>query len=55
MDGDGVVDQDDNCPRIFNPVLPLDGFYATHPEACQQADYDGDGVGDACDPDPMGR
>jgi cytosine/adenosine deaminase-related metal-dependent hydrolase len=55
MDGDGVVDQYDNCPRIFNPVLPLDGFYAARPEACRQADYDGDGVGDACDPEPMGR
>ena len=37
--------------------LNLDGFYATgtRPEACRQADYDGDGVGDACDPDPMGQ
>lgn len=55
MDRDGVVDQYDNCPRIFNPVLPLDGFYALHAEACRQADYDRDGMGDACDPDPMGQ
>jgi hypothetical protein len=35
-DGDGVPDYDDNCPNHFNP---------------DQADLDGDGVGDACDPD----
>ena len=35
-DGDGVVDQDDNCPADTNP---------------NQADADSDGVGDACDDD----
>lgn len=35
-DGDGIVDSEDNCPDVFNP---------------DQADMDGDGVGDACDPD----
>jgi hypothetical protein len=35
-DGDGVCDEDDNCPDFFNP---------------DQIDTDGDGLGDACDPD----
>ncbi len=33
-DGDGVLDSEDNCPDVFNP---------------DQADADGDGIGDACD------
>jgi hypothetical protein len=34
-DGDGVFDNEDNCPSTFND---------------DQTDYDGDGVGVACDP-----
>ncbi|GAB4347043.1 MAG: hypothetical protein Kow0089_24570 [Desulfobulbaceae bacterium] len=36
-DGDGVVDEDDNCPAKFNP---------------SQADTNGNGVGDACEKFP---
>lgn len=43
-DGDGVPDDSDNCPLIFNPPRPVDGF--------QQADGDFDGIGDACDQEP---
>jgi hypothetical protein len=37
MDGDGVPNEEDNCPVNFNP---------------DQTDTDGDGVGDACDDCP---
>ncbi len=36
-DRDSVLDTDDNCPDHYNPW---------------QDDYDGDGIGDACDNDP---
>jgi MYXO-CTERM domain-containing protein len=38
-DGDGVPDDQDNCPEVANPA---------------QGDADGDGLGDACDPDSDG-
>ncbi|RKH50928.1 DUF11 domain-containing protein [Corallococcus sp. AB049A] len=37
-DGDGVQDGDDNCPGTVNP---------------NQADQDGDGFGDVCEPQPL--
>lgn len=40
-DGDGVPNRDDNCPRRFNPIKTGD----------TQPDRDGDGLGNACDPD----
>jgi cytosine/adenosine deaminase-related metal-dependent hydrolase len=45
MDGDGVPDAMDNCPRVFNPIRPLDGG--------KQGDFDSDGVGDLCDVCPL--
>jgi len=44
-DGDGLPDETDNCPKIFNPIRPLD--------AGKQGDADMDGVGDACDICPL--
>ena len=38
-DADGLLDNLDNCPSIVNP---------------DQADFEGDGIGDACDPDTDG-
>ncbi len=38
-DGDGIIDGFDNCAFVFNP---------------DQADADGDGSGDVCDPEPFG-
>lgn len=46
VDGDGIPNESDNCPDLFNPIRPLDEG--------AQADYDRDGLGDACDPCPLG-
>jgi hypothetical protein len=43
-DGDGVSDDSDNCPDVFNPVRPLDDA---------QPDADGDDLGDVCDLCPL--
>ncbi|WP_223748714.1 lamin tail domain-containing protein [Myxococcus sp. XM-1-1-1] len=45
VDGDGIPDEVDNCPGVFNPVRPMDQGV--------QPDVDGDGVGDACDVCPF--
>jgi hypothetical protein len=44
-DGDGIPDAMDDCPKVFNPIRPVDNG--------KQADFDGDGAGDACDPCPL--
>lgn len=44
-DGDGILDANDNCPSVMNPIRPMDNG--------AQADFDGDGVGDACDVCPL--
>jgi hypothetical protein len=44
-DGDGIDDTSDDCPKVFNPIRPMDG--------AKQADVDGDGVGDVCDVCPL--
>ncbi len=58
-DGDGVCDDVDNCPHVFNPDQhDKDGD--GRGDACDVCpgiaddgtDSDGDGVGDACDPRP---
>ena len=43
--GGNIVDNRDNCRKVFNPVRPMDGGV--------QADSDGDGKGDACDKCPL--
>jgi cytosine/adenosine deaminase-related metal-dependent hydrolase len=41
LDGDGIANEQDNCPKVFNPIRPMD--------IGRQADLDQDGIGDACD------
>lgn len=45
QDGDGLIDENDNCPTIWNPIRPVD-FGA-------QPDADSDGLGDVCDRCPL--
>jgi cytosine/adenosine deaminase-related metal-dependent hydrolase len=44
-DGDGVPNDVDNCPTVFNPPRPMDGGL--------QPDFDQDAAGDACDENPL--
>ena len=44
-DGDGIANDKDKCPTVFDPPRLIDKG--------QQGDADGDGVGDACDPCPL--
>ncbi len=44
-DGDGIANQSDNCVDVFNPIRPMDNS--------KQADYNNNGIGDACDPNPL--
>lgn len=43
-DGDGIDDDNDNCPNVFNPVRLLEAV---------QGDADADNVGDVCDLCPL--
>jgi len=58
-DGDGVLDDVDNCPTVYNPDQ-TNADTDSHGDVCDncptttneaQADSDSDGVGDACDSD----
>jgi hypothetical protein len=58
-DGDGVCDSDDNCVGVANAPAceSLDEFIDEGSDeglALMQCDADGDGAGDACDPDADG-
>jgi len=45
QDGDGISNDVDNCPNLFNPIRPMhEGV---------QPDLDQDGIGDACDACPF--
>ena len=59
LDQDGVVNENDNCESVFNPLqedVDLDGVgdlcdNCPNDFNAQQDDSDGDGIGNACDPD----
>jgi hypothetical protein len=44
VDGDGILNDIDNCPTVYNP---FNFSFFDQP----QPDYDNDGLGNACDPD----
>jgi cytosine/adenosine deaminase-related metal-dependent hydrolase len=44
VDGDGIANDADNCPDVFNPMRPLEQ---------SQGDADQDGIGDVCDTCPL--
>ncbi|MGC6515253.1 MAG: amidohydrolase family protein [Myxococcota bacterium] len=46
VDGDGIPNDEDGCPTVFDPIRPLDGGFTQ--------DADADGIPDACDPSPVG-
>lgn len=63
-DNDGVPDGSDNCPLVYNPAQNASACADTDGDGvldgndncpttsnANQADNDGDGLGDACDPD----
>ncbi|MBK9071112.1 MAG: thrombospondin type 3 repeat-containing protein [Myxococcales bacterium] len=45
LDGDGLGNDADNCPNVFNPIRPVDNG--------AQGDFDADGEGDVCDVCPL--
>jgi imidazolonepropionase-like amidohydrolase len=47
QDGDGIGNDLDNCPSVFNPIFDI-----AFPLWEEQPDFDGDGLGDVCDPCP---
>lgn len=58
-DGDGLLDENDNCPTAFNPTQ-TNSDADPHGDACDncvsrtntvQVDSDGDGCGNQCDSD----
>ena len=53
IDGDGIPDDQDNCPYHFNPPRPEDCVTVNGSTVCTQLDSDGDGIGDVCDPCPL--
>ena len=52
-DGDGVPNDRDNCPNLFNPVRPQDNPMTKDDLYDEQGDMDHDGIGDICDEYPL--